>query len=807
MLRTFLILVFSISVSFSAFADDVLDVVSFFHDPQDPIRVGIEIEFTGISIDEAMVVIQRVLGGKLDYSDIPWEMKITEADGTIKDVQLVYHRGRLKKSSVGGRLVIKPEYNDTSGITSLENMNKKVIIELLTDPGPIQFPGVVELQKALDALKAEGAIGTRNDVAVSLQVNVEIGEGKRENFKARHIVNLLRNYMREEHRSQIMERFNVPDIRLPFIQPLSPGFMDRLLDPNYDPTLEELKDDAIYRQLKELLGERKRAWSAPIEEIRQEVLKYIIDTDAFSSKDSPLFRVIKFSPIKVASLLLYSFPEDPLARLVTKNLWIKLIPAVEFRDRNNDFDVITAVKQAVGMVRASETYGSFVYDPKANPGQDLEISKYTPEEIQKISMRTGLREIDFRKLLVSASLNVSEPQVVRVIWYNPITEPIPENIEEFRYFLDVPYRRVTPVFLPAGTTSTLPFLVPGESVVFHSLVETQNVLMGKYNPALVNSSLSLILTDKFAEAMFWEKYAPGSMPKTKLLGHLISAENTPEEIKATLDKEFPKGWVLKGVNDHATDISFLITNESEFIEEIKKYRASDFLEKRKQIIDNKTWSNPDAYVEALKELVGYKGFRINRMFKEPEFAIVQEKLSIKSEYRVEVIAGRVLGDGSTVERYAYKDPNETVFVKNVEEAALVEKAIQAYVNKVPWELRGLPMGLDAAVLTDGTVRIIETNPQGNSGFLMDEPQSTKALNRFLKNYPDLVKKGEVPLGLTPPDQMKFIAKFLKEIGVTPAVHYPYYHFTSDGLVEKIDEVAPSPSVGGSCKDIFVKAAG
>ncbi len=369
----------------SASADDVLDLVAFFHDPKDSIRVGIEVEFTGITVEEAIAIVQKAIGGNINYKNVNWPMMIVESDGRVHEVDLVQHRGVISKNATQGNIVIKPEFNDTSGVTTRENIQTKVVIELLTSPGPIRFPGVVELQKALDQLQKHGAIGTRADVAVSLQVNVEIAGGKAEHIKAKDIVNLLRNYLRAEHRQQIMDRYNVPEARMQYIQPISPGFMERLLDSGYNPTLLQLKDDAIYRQLKELLGDRERAWSAPIPEIRREVMDYVIKTDAFNSKDSPLFRVIKFSPLKVASLLFYAFPKDPLGLLAEKNLWIKLIPAVEFRDRNNDFQVVTAVREAVGMVRASETFGSFVFDPRLMPAQDLQLSQLTDEDLKRLA--------------------------------------------------------------------------------------------------------------------------------------------------------------------------------------------------------------------------------------------------------------------------------------------------------------------------------------------------------------------------------------------------------------------------------------
>ncbi len=780
---------------------DIVDLAAFYHHAQDAIRTGIEVEFSGLTLEEATKIVQGVVGGQVEFAEFSKEISVEE-NGKIIRTQKILRRSKIKKNSTGMRLVIKPEANETSGVVPGKNQKKSLILELLTDPGPIDYRGVEELQKALDALLKAGATGTRKDVAVSLQVNVEMGQGLKENFHAKDLVNLLRNYLDPVHRQQIETHYQIPEVRKHYIQPLSAGFMQRLMDPAYEPSLEQLKDDLLYRQLSELLND-PAAWDAPIEEIKKNVLLYITETDAFTLKESPLFRVIKFSPLKLSSLLLYAFPEDALAKILKENLWIKLIPAIEFRDRNNDFNVKQAVKEAVGFVRMSEALGQIHFDP-AQHGTSSLLKHYTDHEIQKISQATGLREKDIRRTVATALLKGDSTNVVRILWANPKVSSTPDTTKEMRYLLRYPYNKTSPLLLPARGSLSLPWLVPGESVVFHPLVEMASVVVGAHNPGVINSFLAIVMTDKYVEAKFLEKYVPGAMPKTLLLRDAWGASSVDDiaQLRQKLDRQFPKGWVLKGVRDHATDASFLVSSETDLQKEVDIYRNSNFLAEREKILERQLGADPDAYVRALRNLEGYRGFRINRMMKETEWTIVQEKMSIKSEYRVEVVAGRVLGNGSTIDRYSYKNPDTSKLVENPEEALRVEKTVQKFIDQIPWELRGFPMGLDAAVLSDGTIKIIETNPQGNSGFLMYQPESIRALNRFLKSYPQLLAEGRIPTGLTATQQLDFINDFLKEIGIDPKIHFKELDWWSNGVKDPVAESRTVPEGPVACKNIF-----
>lgn len=435
----------------------------------------------------------------------------------------------------------------------------------------------------------------------------------------------------------------------------------------------------------------------------------------------------------------------------------------------------------------------FLYSPIANGAE----TRGLPE----IDSETGFMTRDLNRLKALKSSDPSNPDLVRImIWNTKNSDPI-SNLEN-QNLIERAYRDSQVIFVPENLTPEKPFVLKSESVVFHTLQKQRDVILGKYNPGLVNGYLAEFLSQKFSEAKFWEKYSPGAMPLTLRLADLITDKMTPLEIQRVLNEKFPDGWVIKGVWDTATQKDFLISDKLDLNREIEIYRNSNFSEYREKRMQRAAGENPDVITRLIRNHEGYRGWRIRRALKDPTQAIVQERMNIVKEYRVEVIGGRVLGDGdgrlfmgladqnvekrSTIERYDYAHSQPLPIVPA--EIALVENEVQKFVEKLPVELRMMPMGIDAAIVLDKSgnqkVMIVETNPQGNSGFLSNDKRGVRALNRYLKRYPALLKSGAVTNGLTDRAQMKFINDFMREYRIDPVRDYPPYEFLNDQLIEK-----------------------
>jgi hypothetical protein len=508
-------------------AVDILDTAeNIFFQPDDRTRTGIEVEFAGMTPEKAASVVARAIGGKIVKRTTPIKTTVDRilADGTkvYKEALMTHY---IIEGSRIGEVDLKPENNQTSDFEDLDL--SKVIVELVTEP--IRYSQIPDLQRALNALRAAGATGTSPTTAVSAQVNAEIAEGGYEKAISQNnidsVVNLLRAYMKPEHRKMIREHLRAPEIRQPFVGDYSPGFMTKLLNPSYRPTARELYDDYIYRQSFELLGE-KEAWSLPIEIVRTMLLNH----------QNPIVpRVVKLNAVRISSLLMFLFPDDPMTKLYKDSGWAVARPLIEFREWNNEFDILSPVKQVLGLIEGSKLYGNYDHDTlvealtgvSAQSLKDLRAQIYSPHRQDPVIFRYLLGD--------QKSLDTGE--------YKSI---LPH------------YGDRAPGMLAANQFGLKPVRLRGESVVFHRRHLHRGSILGKYNPGLINFNLQQALENKYVESLFWEEFSPGAMPKTVLLAHIAK---DPAQIVQELGKIFPRGWVIKGVWDLGTEKN-IITNSS-----------------------------------------------------------------------------------------------------------------------------------------------------------------------------------------------------------------------------------------------------
>lgn len=448
--------------------------------------------------------------------------------------------------------------------------------------------------------------------------------------------------------------------------------------------------------------------------------------------------------------------------------------------------IITSSLLLAGMTLDSPTYA--LPDSSAPIGSvssSLSLNLPAPE----LASRLHMLERDILKLQRDASTYQESPWVVRLKMENLERDPYvlvetDSNGEKFKpnELYDQLYnnRRSTMVFVDRTRPPASPLLLPGESVVWHNMPELARTLLGKYNPALINSDLVLILQNKYAEAFFWESYVPGAMGKSVWLKSLINGLSKPAshaaELKKRLDALFPKGWVIKGVNDSATQASFIITNSIDIEKELRLYSENLdlFQEKLLEAERLAEGGNPDIYMRTIRDVPGFMGWRLKRLFKEPEAFIVQERFKLLSEYRVEVVMGEVLDD-VIIPRYQYDIPTDPSWQQD---AAIpkVRDAVKAWIARLPSELRVTPFGMDVATTADGRIVLIESNAGGNSGFLENDPRSMKSLNKALRRFPQRLATGEVSIGLSPNQQMTMIHQILKQTNMTLKQNFSYLNF-------------------------------
>src|SRR5262249_29681987 len=127
----------------------------------------------------------------------------------------------------------------------------------------------------------------------------------------------------------------------------------KLADPTYKPTARQLFDDYFYRQGAELAG-REDAWTADLDVLKAFM---VAQPDPYVHPN-----VTKMLRLRVSSLLLLAFPEDPLTKLVVATRWARPMPIVEFREMNTDFDIKATIEQCLGIVRSVEVFGDYEHD-------------------------------------------------------------------------------------------------------------------------------------------------------------------------------------------------------------------------------------------------------------------------------------------------------------------------------------------------------------------------------------------------------------------------------------------------------------
>jgi hypothetical protein len=354
------VLLFLATTSFavSASAVDFLDSAErHFYSPMQNQKFGIEVEMMGLSQEQVVQIVQDRYGGITGISD---------AKNTIRIA-----------NSILGNIEIKLEVNETSDDPNIKWDTSKNVIELVTEP--ITYEQTVELDKAMQELKKAGAIGTNGINPISIQINVGMMEGT-PNQQALEVVDIMRNYYRKSHQEQIRASSLVPNERWLYLQDYSEHLMAKIFDPKYKPTAEQFFFDFIYRQSLEetLVHNKQAAWTMSEADVRALVEK---------SNYKVHVKITKLNQIKVASLLLKWFPNDPYTKAILKQGWIKAAPLLEYRIFNNDFEVAKKVRQVVGIHQATRKYGAFDHD--ALMAEKMHVSVKTIKKSRAAMMCEG----------------------------------------------------------------------------------------------------------------------------------------------------------------------------------------------------------------------------------------------------------------------------------------------------------------------------------------------------------------------------------------------------------------------------------
>jgi len=330
-------------------------------------KYGLETEMTQMTMEKAIEIVTARLGGEVKKVNY----KIYELTGTKI-----------------GRMEVKLEINETSLDPNVDwaKVYPDAAIEIVSDPILFEKGEVRLYHEVIQALEAAGAQGTFgadgkiNPVSIQVNMGIDISDPQKAVDKA---IAVSQNYLNPAHQEQIMEVLQIPDVRKPYLQPYSSGLMEKLFSGNYHPTPEQFHFDFFYRQSLEFELKNDSPWRMSEAEVRARIvaLKYPVHVE-----------VIKLNQIKVASLLLKLFPDDPYSKAVVQQGWIKAAPLLEFRNRNNDFNVMRAVKESTGIMVMTDRYQ--VYD---NDTLVSEKTGFTREQIWEMRRAQGAPKSTYQR--------------------------------------------------------------------------------------------------------------------------------------------------------------------------------------------------------------------------------------------------------------------------------------------------------------------------------------------------------------------------------------------------------------------------
>lgn len=202
-------------------------------------RIGVEVEFTGLAIDQIVDLVARQVGGKPEVIS-PYEQRIEGGrHGTYRvelDVSYLLERGRQEK-------------DESSVLAPLEDAAEEIVrmaaeqimpFEVITPPLPMDRLG--EVETLIESLRQAGAQGTGAGpvYAFGMQFNPEMPALDVETILAyQKAFFCLFDWLKRRSQIDLTRRLTA------FADPFPRGYVRRVVDPTYRPTLAGLIDDYL----------------------------------------------------------------------------------------------------------------------------------------------------------------------------------------------------------------------------------------------------------------------------------------------------------------------------------------------------------------------------------------------------------------------------------------------------------------------------------------------------------------------------------------------------------------------------------
>jgi len=208
-------------------------------------RVGFELEYAGLTLDESAGIVMQKVGGWLDKIN-PYHYKIRDTEyGTftlVLDFQFLVESGLSRwLHQIGLEQALEQETVEAIERFIADLSEMVVPYEISTSPLPLDSMDVVETIK--EALREHGAMGTKADplYAFGFHINPEVARiSVDEILKTLRAFFILYDYLVDWIKPDMTRRLT------PYIDPFDTAYMRHLLQPSYTPTMPQLIDDYLH---------------------------------------------------------------------------------------------------------------------------------------------------------------------------------------------------------------------------------------------------------------------------------------------------------------------------------------------------------------------------------------------------------------------------------------------------------------------------------------------------------------------------------------------------------------------------------
>lgn len=213
----------------------------FFNNKDEPRHVGIEIEYSNLSLEKSAKLISEIFGGNLEKIT-KYELKLKDTKyGDFKfelDAQLLQ---KMQTDNLFDKLsnIIGSVSHSIDDIVD-KTSKRFVPFEIATPPIPIK--DLKEADKLVESLRLNGALGTTHSLYYAFGVHFNI-EPPSQNIE--DVLRLFKSFLIIQKWIELQSEVDIARKVSPYINDFPKEYIKKIIDLDYKPTKEEFLQDYI----------------------------------------------------------------------------------------------------------------------------------------------------------------------------------------------------------------------------------------------------------------------------------------------------------------------------------------------------------------------------------------------------------------------------------------------------------------------------------------------------------------------------------------------------------------------------------